>query len=149
MVVVSTILLPLHRLARSFTSTMPRRWGTIPGLLEIDWGLPPDLATNDLLELFKGVSALGETTNCITIVCGQGVAMVIDAEDPMGRVISVAYHLRPRFGKSGMLHTEKPVQMTELNQPCARFRVISGLANLMRRIRKRLHRPNENKLSDR
>jgi len=137
----------LHRMVRSFTSTMPRRRRTIPGLLEIDGSTAPDLAANNFFEFFEGVFAFGETTNCIAIIRDQRVAMVIDAENPMGRVISVAYYLSPRFRTPGALHLEKAVQMAQLHQQCACLCVVKRLANFIRRFSKWLHGPNEKEIS--
>ena len=139
----------LQRLVRSFTSTMYRRRRTIPGLLESDRGLSSDLAANNILELFKGIDALGKTTNCISIVCGQGIAMVIDAEDPMRRVIGVAHHVRPRCGKTGIPRLfEKSVQVAKLNEHRAGGGVISRFVQLIWSLRQWPHRPNETKMSD-
>jgi hypothetical protein len=131
-------------------SLMSRRRAALPALLEIYGRGTAESVANSRAELLKGIAALGVATNSIAVICCGGVATIVDAEDPMCRVIGVAHGVRPRFGKLGLSREiEKSIKQTELNEHCPSDGIIKCLAHFIGRLGQRLHRPNEKELSHR
>ena len=104
-----------------------------PALYEI-WG-SPDARLKGVKELRAAISTLGKTSHCITILCGDGVAHVVDSSDPMRRTIIVECDIRPSFGKVGACRElAKLFEETKLHNQRLSVRVVKNLTKLVRCI---------------
>jgi hypothetical protein len=113
-----------------------------PALCEF-YGCTLQEAKDSDAKLLKAMAALGKTTNCITICCGTGIAEIADTSNPVGRVICIINHIRPRHGKvTAAREFQKFIEQTELYEQRLSVRIVKKLTDLMRRMCKRNHRTN-------
>ena len=104
-----------------------------PALYEV-YGNSALAVARERAKLVEAVNTLGDTVNCIAILCGGGVATVVDASNPVGRVVCVVEGVRPRLGKAGLsAEFQKFIEQAELHEKRLGVRIVKKLTKLIRR----------------